>query len=56
MLPKQYAELLRSYVSDRTFTIKQEEEYSELKQIKAGLPQGSVLSPILYLIEATEKI
>lgn len=50
LLPKQYAELLESYISDRLFRIKQDDEYSELKDIKAGVPQGSVLGPTLYLL------
>lgn len=50
MLPKQYVELLLSYISDRLFRIKQEDEYSDLKEIKAGVPQGSVLGPILYVL------
>lgn len=50
MLPKQYSDILSSYISDRYFRIKQEDTYSELKEIKAGVPQGSVLGPILYLL------
>jgi len=41
--------LLKSYLTDRYFRVKQVEEYSELKFIKAGVPQGSVLGPVLYL-------
>lgn len=33
MLPKQYEEILRSYISDRLYRIKQEDEYSGLKEI-----------------------
>lgn len=50
LLPQQYSELLESYISERFFRVKQDEAYSELKEIKAGVPQGSVLGPILYLI------
>ena len=45
-LPYQYAALLESYLSNRAFRIKQGKEYSELKSIKAGVPQGSVLGPL----------
>lgn len=54
MLPKQYVEILTSYISDRFFRIKQEDEYSNLKEIRAGVPQGSVLGPILYLLYTSD--
>ena len=41
-LPKQYFQILKSYISERCFRVKQEETYSELKAITAGVPQGSV--------------
>ena len=48
--PEQIHQLIKSYLSSRTFVIKIEDTYSEVKDIKAGVPQGSVLSPILYTL------
>ena len=45
--PKQIHQLIKSYLSSRTFVIKIKDTYSEVKHIKAGVPQGSVLGPIL---------
>ena len=49
-LPKQMYEILKSYIEKRYFRVKHEGEYSDLKSIRAGVPQGSVLGPLLYLI------
>jgi hypothetical protein len=53
-LPKQYAEILESYLTERLFRIKQGDAYSELKEIKAGVPQGSVLGPVLHLLYTSD--
>jgi retron-type reverse transcriptase len=45
-----YYRLLESYLTNRHFRVKHEDSYSELKFIKAGVPQGSVLEPVLYLL------
>ena len=54
ILPKQYTEILESYLTERFFRIKQGDAYSELKEIKAGVPQGSVLGPVLYLLYTSD--
>jgi hypothetical protein len=50
LLPTAYSQLPKSYLSDHYFQVKQEDKYSGLKPIKAAVPQGSVLGPVLYLI------
>ena len=40
--PEQIHQLLKSYLSNRTFVIKIKDIHSQVKDIKAGVPQGSV--------------
>jgi len=49
-LPANYCQLLESYLTDRKFRVKDQETYSDYYPIQAGVPQGSVLAPLLYLI------
>jgi hypothetical protein len=49
-LPPPYFHLLKSYLSDRQFQVRVGNEKSELQPIKAGVPQGSVLGPTLYVL------
>ena len=37
-------------MNDRYFRVKHDQAYSNLKKIEAGVPQGSILGPILYLL------
>jgi hypothetical protein len=46
--PLNYFILLKSYLTNRHFRVKVENEFSGLLPIHAGVPQGSVLSPLLY--------
>ena len=50
ILPRQFYNLLKSYLNNRMFQVKVNDEATQLFPIKAGVPQGSVLGPILNLI------
>ena len=43
-------ELLKSYFNDRQQLIKLDNNYSNLSKILLGVPQGSVLGPLLFII------
>lgn len=49
-LPRPYYEILSSYLEERFFRVRYDKDYSDLKNISAGVPQGSVLGPVLYLL------
>ena len=47
-------QLLKSYLSERYQVVKVNDVISETKLISTGVPQGSVLGPLLYLIYVNE--
>lgn len=49
-LPHTYYNVIKSYLSQRYFRIKYQNSHSKLQSIGSGVPQGSVLGPLLYTI------
>jgi retron-type reverse transcriptase len=48
-VPLWFVRIVRSFRTDRTTTLLVDNEETEPRQLKAGVPQGSPLSPILFL-------
>lgn len=46
--------MLKSYLEERSFQVKINNEVSDYHQITSGVPQGSVLGPLLYLIYSAD--
>jgi hypothetical protein len=47
-LPHHFFMILKSYLANRFYQVKHQSEFSTFKDINSGVPQGSVLGPILY--------
>jgi hypothetical protein len=53
-LPLNYYLILISYLRNRHFRVKVEDSYTDLFPVNAGVPQSSVLGPLLYLLYTAE--
>ncbi|XP_055384191.1 uncharacterized protein LOC129613896 [Condylostylus longicornis] len=53
MIPSPFVAILESYLSDRLLRIKQDAEYPTLREIRANVPQDSILSPMLLCRNTT---
>lgn len=49
-LPINHYLFIKSYLSQRHFYVKHGDDRTGLYQIKAGVPQGSVMGPVLYIL------
>jgi len=54
ILPTKYFSLLKSYLQERHFVNKYNNETSSSFQIHSGVPQGSILGPLLYILYTSE--
>ena len=43
-------EIIRVFLTDRTFKVSVEGKFSDIKKVLSGIPQGSVLGPLLFLL------
>lgn len=54
ILPPAYFNILKSYVSDRTFQTKANEDKSDYQPINPGVPQDSVLGPLVHILYTSD--
>jgi len=54
LLPHTYYGIFESYLTNRLYQVKERDCTSELCEIAAGVPQGSVLGPVLYTLYTSD--
>ena len=54
LLPHSFYNLIQSYLTDRKFKIAFQGEQTDQFNIESGVPQGSVLGPILYVLYTSD--
>uniref|UniRef100_A0A034VFD2 Putative RNA-directed DNA polymerase from transposon X-element n=1 Tax=Bactrocera dorsalis TaxID=27457 RepID=A0A034VFD2_BACDO len=54
LFPQNTHELFKSYLYDRNFVVRCNTTTSEAQTIEAGVPQGSVLGPMLYVLYTSD--
>lgn len=54
VLPSTYYLILKSYLEDRFFRVREAGELSSYHPIEASVPQGSVLAPLLYSVYSAD--
>lgn len=47
-IPSAFIRIIKTYLTNRTFNTQINGQLSTTKNIRAGVPQGSVLGPVLY--------
>ena len=53
-LPDNLFQIIKSYLTNRQFRVRYGESTTGLYAIEAGVPQGSVLGPVLYLLHTAD--